>query len=75
MSETVFTVVVWTIWLSEVVFGAVVVYWFVTQGLSDDSQAAVTGVAPLEDRSYTLQSLGMWAAFFVVLLVGIIVAS
>jgi hypothetical protein len=75
MSETAFTVVVWTIWLSEVVFGALVVYWFVTQGLADDSQTTLSGVAPLEERSETLRSLAMWAVFFVVLLVGIVLAS
>lgn len=74
MSETAFTVLVAVIWLSEVVFGAVVVYWFVTQGL-DDEGATVSGIKPLEDRAYTMQSLAMWAAFFAVLFVGIILAS
>lgn len=74
MSETAFTVLVAVIWLSEVVFGTLVVYWFVTQGLDDES-ATVSGVTPLEDRSYTMQSLAMWAGFFAVLLVGIVLAS
>lgn len=74
MSETAFTVLISVLWLSEVVFGTVVVYWFVTQGLDDDG-ATVSGLKPLEDRSFTLQSLAIWAAFFAVLFVGIILAS
>lgn len=74
MSETAFTVLIAVIWLSEVVFGALVVYWFVTQGL-DDEEATVSTVKPLEDRSYTMRSLALWAGFFAVLLVGILLAS
>lgn len=74
MSETAFTVLLAVIWLSEVAFGAVVVYWFVTQGL-DDETATVSGVQPLEDRSFTARSMAMWAGFFAVLVIGILLAS
>lgn len=74
MGETAFTVMIAVFWLSTVAFGSVVVYWFVTQGL-DETNTTVSGVHPLETRSETLQSLGLWAAFFVVLIVGILLAS
>ncbi|PCR89962.1 hypothetical protein CP557_05070 [Natrinema ejinorense] len=74
MGETAFTVMIAVFWLSEFAFGSLVVYWFLTQGFDDES-ATVSGSTPLEDRSDTMQSLGMWAAFFVVLVVGILLAS
>lgn len=74
MGETAFTVMIAVFWLSELAFGTLVVYWFVTQGFDDDT-GAVSAVTPLEDRSYTMQSLGLWAAFFAILVVGILLAS
>lgn len=74
MSETAFTVMIAVFWIAELAFGSLVVYWFVTQGFDDDS-GTVSSVTPLEDRQYTLRSLGMWIAFFAVLLVGILLAS
>ncbi|SEW02772.1 hypothetical protein SAMN05216285_1921 [Natrinema salifodinae] len=74
MSETAFIATIAVFWLSELAFGSLVVYWFVTQGF-DDEEATASGVAPLEDRSDTMRSLGMWAAFFAVLVAGILLAS
>lgn len=74
MGETAFTVMIAVFWLSELAFGSLVVYWFVTQGFDDESATTAT-VTPLEDRSYTMQSLGMWAAFFAILVIGILLAS
>lgn len=74
MSQTAFTVMIAVFWLAELAFGSLVVYWFVTQGFDDES-ATLSSVTPLEDRSYTMQSLGMWVAFFAILVVGILLAS
>ncbi|MDF9745499.1 hypothetical protein [Natrinema salsiterrestre] len=74
MGQTAFTVMIAVFWLAELAFGSLVVYWFVTQGFDDDS-GSLSAVTPLEDRSYTMQSLAMWAAFFVILVAGILLAS
>ena len=75
MSQTLFTGMIAVFWLAEFVFGAVVVYWFLTQGL-DDKQATASGsVRDLENRSYTVRSLMVWAGFFAVLLVAIIIGA
>jgi hypothetical protein len=74
MGQTAFTVMIAVFWLSELAFGSLVVYWFVTQGFDDDS-ATLSTVTPLEDRSFTMQSLAMWVAFFVILIAGILLAS
>lgn len=74
MSETAFTVMIVVFWIAELAFGSLVVYWFLTQGFDDDS-GTVSEIRPLEDREHTLQSLGMWVGFFVVLVVGILLAS
>lgn len=74
MGETAFTVMIAVFWIAELAFGSLVIYWFVTQGFDDDS-ATVSSVTPLEDQTYTMQSLGIWIAFFVVLIVGILLAS
>lgn len=74
MGETAFTVMIVIFWLAEVAFGSLVIYWFVTQGF-DDGSATVSRVTPLEDRAFTMRSLGIWVAFFVVLIVGILLAS
>lgn len=74
MGETAFTVMIAVFWLAELAFGSLVVHWFVTQGF-DDKNATVSSITPLENRSYTMQSLGMWAVFFLILVVGILLAS
>ncbi len=66
MSETLFTGMI-------VVF--IIAYWFITQGFDDSGEREASGVAPLEDRAYTLQSLAMWAVFFGLLIIGIIITS
>ncbi|WP_049898193.1 hypothetical protein [Halococcus agarilyticus] len=75
MSQTLFTGMIVVFWLAEFVFGTVVVYWFLTQGLGDERGTASGPVRTLEDRSYTVRSLVMWTGFFAVLLVGIVVGA
>lgn len=74
MSETAFTVMIAVFWIAQLAFGSLVIYWFLTQGLDDDS-GTVSSVTPLEDRQYTIRSLAIWAAFFAVLVLGIVLAS
>jgi len=75
MGKGLFTGMVALFWIAEAAFGTLVVYWFVTQGF--DSSGATTEVTdvPLEDRSTTLRSLAMWAGFFALLVLGIIVGA
>ena len=75
ISETLFTGMIVVFWLAEFTFGAVVVYWFLTQGLGDDQATASGPTRELEDRSYTLRSLTMWAGFFIILITRIIVGA
>jgi len=75
ISKGMFTGMIALFWIAEAAFGALVVYWFVTQGFdSDEATAEATGVA-LEDRSTTLGSLAIWAGFFALLALGIIIGA
>jgi hypothetical protein len=74
MSQELFVGMVVLFWIAEFSFGSLVAYWFLTQGFDSDS-ATASGTTPLEDRSYTLQSLAMWAGFFGLLILGIIVGA
>lgn len=74
MSETAFTIFVGLIWLSAFAFGSLVVYWFVRQGFSDEGVVSGEDIEP-EDRDYTRQSLLIWAGFFLVLLLVIVLGG
>lgn len=76
IGQTTFYVLLALAWLSEFAFGSVIIYWFVTQGLSDNDHALTgTDDIPLESAQSVRVSLGAWAGFFVVLGVLIIAAS
>lgn len=74
MSQELFVGMVVLFWVAELCFGLLVAYWFVTQGFDSD-EATATEVTQLESSSYTLRSLAMWAGFFAVLILGIIVGA
>jgi hypothetical protein len=75
MSERLFVGMVALFWVAELAFGSLVAYWFVTQGFDSDADAAAGSVAEIEDRAYTLKSLGMWGVFFALVLIGIVVGA
>lgn len=66
LGPTGFTVLVALIWLSALVFGALVTYWFVRQGFAEAGVASGERF-PLESRAYTRGSLLIWVGFFGVL--------
>lgn len=74
MSESAFTIFVGLIWLSAFAFGSLVVYWFVRQGFSDEGVVSGEEIE-LEDRDYTRQSLLIWAGFFLVLILVIVLGG
>lgn len=74
MGETLFTAFLVLFWLAEAVFAGVVVYWFVTQGFAESDHGARI-VHELEPRSYTNRSLMMWAGFFALLVLLIVVGA
>jgi hypothetical protein len=74
IGESLFTGFLALFWLSEAVFAGVVVYWFVTQGFSESEHGADV-VHDLEPRSYTNRSLVMWAGFFGLLVLLIVVGA
>jgi hypothetical protein len=75
MGKGLFTGMIALFWIAEAAFGALVVYWFVTQGFdSDEAAAEATGVT-LEDRSTTLGSLAIWVGFFALLVLGIVLGA
>ena len=67
IGETGFAVLLIGFWLAEFAFAALVTYWFVGEGFSDDEDVE-SGPRSLESSGYTLRSLAMWGGFFVVLL-------
>lgn len=71
MGETLFVGMLALFWLAEFVFGVVVVGWFVRQGFAGEGRAR--GDFPLEEWSVTKGSLTIWAAFFVGLVLLIVV--
>ncbi|WP_435176342.1 hypothetical protein [Halorussus sp. AFM4] len=75
MGKGMFTGMVALFWLAEAAFGALVVYWFVTQGFDSGGATAEPGDVPLEDRATTLRSLAMWGGFFALLVLGIIIGA
>ncbi|WP_089768370.1 hypothetical protein [Halobellus clavatus] len=75
MSQGLFTGMIVLFWVAEALFGALVVYWFLTQGFDSDADTAAGGPVELEDKSETLRSLGMWAAFFGAIILGIVVGA
>jgi hypothetical protein len=75
MGKGLFTGMIVLFWVAEALFGTLVLYWFLTQGFDSDADTAAGGPVELEDRSVTIKSLGMWAAFFAVIILGIIVGA
>ena len=75
MSEGLFTGMLVLFWVAEAAFGALVAYWFVTQGFDSDEETASGVQLELEDRSETVRSLAIWGAFFGLLVLGIIVGA
>jgi hypothetical protein len=75
MSQGLFTGMIVLFWVAEALFGALVVYWFLTQGFDSDADTAAGRPVELEDKSETLRSLGMWAAFFGAIILGIVVGA
>lgn len=75
MGQTLFTVVIGLFWLAEAVFGAVVIYWFVTQGFAEREHETVAETRPLESWDYTKGSLKMWAGFFAAIVLLIVVGA
>lgn len=75
MGEGLFTGMIVLFWVAEALFGTLVLYWFLTQGFDSDKDTAAGGPVELEDSSVTITSLGMWAVFFGVIVLGIIVGA
>jgi hypothetical protein len=64
MGQTLFTALIALFWVAEFAFAGLVVYWFLTQGFSDEDAATAGGLKPLESKRYTRNSLLLWAGFF-----------
>lgn len=75
MGQTLFTALIALFWVAEFAFAAVVVYWFLTQGLSDGEKGSVSGIKPLESKAYTRNSLLMWGGFFLAIVLLIVVGA
>ena len=75
MNQGLFTGMIVLFWVAEALFGGLVVYWFLTQGFDSDEDTAASGPTELEDSSETLRSLGLWAAFFGAIILGIVVGA
>ncbi len=75
MGQTLFTALIVLFWVAEFAFAAVVVYWFVTQGFSDEEKGATSGVKPLESKRFTRNSLLMWGGFFLAIVLLIVVGA
>lgn len=74
MGKGLFTGMIVLFWIAEALFGTLVLYWFLTQGFDSDNDTG-GGPVELEDSSVTIKSLGMWAIFFAVIILGIIVGA
>jgi len=74
IGETGFTILLVGFWLAEFAFAALVTYWFLTEGFSDEGTTA-GGPKPLESRGYTLGSLALWGGFFTLLLALIVLGA
>jgi len=74
IGETGFLLLVGLIWVSALAFGSLVVYWFVRQGFSEEGIVSGEQFEP-EDREYTRTSLLIWAGFFGVLLLLIVLGG
>lgn len=75
MGKGLFTAMVVLFWVAELVFGALIAYWFLTQGFDSGEGTASGVVVELEDRSETMKSLAMWGAFFAFIIVGIVIGA
>lgn len=75
MGEGLFTGMIALFWVAEFAFGALVLYWFLTQGFDSDAATASGGPLPLEESSYTLRSLALWGLFFGAILLGIVIGA
>lgn len=75
MGKGLFTGMIVLFWVAEAAFGGLVAYWFITQGFDSDKDTADGTQVELEDRSETIRSLAMWAVFFGLVVLGIIVGA
>ena len=75
INQFTFTVLVALAWLSEFLFGSLILYWFITQGLSNENSVDADDEIPLESPDSVVTSLGAWVGFFVVLIALIVLAS
>jgi hypothetical protein len=75
MGKGLFSGMIVLFWVAEALFGTLVLYWFLTQGFDSDEDTAASGPVELEDSAVTIRSLGMWAAFFGVIILGIVVGA
>jgi len=73
IGETMFVGILALFWIAGFVFGGVVVYWFLRQGFAGEGQAY--GDYPLEEWALTKQSLTVWVAFLVGLVLLIVVGA
>ena len=74
MSETLFVGMLALLWTAEVVFGLVVVYWFVRQGFAEEGTTSGTD-CPLEDRRRRKQCLAIWGLFFLGIALMIVIGA
>lgn len=74
IGETGFLLLIAGIWASAFLFGSLVLYWFVRQGFSDETVESGREF-PLEERAHTIRSLLIWAGFFVVLTLVIVLGG
>lgn len=75
MGQTLFTALIVLFWVAEFAFASLVVYWFLTQGFSDEDEATAGELKPLESESYTRTSLAMWGGFFLAVALLIVVGA
>ena len=74
IGETGFTLLLFGIWLSALSFGLLVIYWFVRQGFSENGVAKGTEFPP-EPRHEIKKSMLIWAAFFGILFLIILIGG
>ena len=74
IGETAFIALIAGILLSAPLFGRLVAYWFLRQGFSEEGVTESTQF-PLEPPEETKKSLLIWAAFFAVLFLVIILGG
>ena len=74
IGETAFIALIAGIWLSALLLGCLVAYWFLRQGFSEEGITESTQF-PLESPEDTKKSLLIWGVFFGVLFLVIILGG